>query len=86
MKARIWIWILWPSFMIAGLAEGLLFTLVHPEDLVFFGEPVTASVEAVYTLGFFVLWLLCALSSALTIYILPGSLSDLEERADGGLL
>ncbi|NBV00186.1 MAG: hypothetical protein EBS31_01775 [Burkholderiaceae bacterium] len=86
MRARIWIWILWPSFMIAGLAEGLLFTLVHPEDLVFFGEPVTASAEAVYTLGFFVLWLLCALSSALTIYILPGSLSDLEERADGGLL
>jgi hypothetical protein len=29
---------------------------------------------------------LCALSSALTIYILPGSVCDLNEKADGGLL
>jgi len=35
MKYRIFMWILWPSFLVAGLAEGLLFTLVHPEDLVF---------------------------------------------------
>ncbi|MEY3876097.1 MAG: hypothetical protein RIR50_1268, partial [Pseudomonadota bacterium] len=40
---------------------------------------------AVYTLGFFVLWSLCALSSALSIFILPGTLSDLEEIADRSL-
>lgn len=86
MKCRLLMWILWPSFLVAGVAEGLLFTVVNPDDLIFFGHPLEWSHQAIYSLGFFVLWLLCALSSALSIFILPGSLCDLEEKADGGLL
>ena len=37
MKYRLLIWILWPSFLVAGMAEGLLFTIIHPQDLLFFG-------------------------------------------------
>jgi hypothetical protein len=85
MKYRIFMWILWPSFLVAGLAEGLLFTLVHPEDIIFLGYPVQASHEAIYTIGFFVLWFFLALSSTLSIYILPGSLSDLNEKFDRSL-
>jgi hypothetical protein len=79
-------WVLWPSFLVAGIAEALFFTVVHPEDLIFFDQPVAASAEAIYTVGFFLFWLLCALSSALTIYILPGSICELNEKADGGLI
>ncbi len=86
MKCRMWMWILWPSFLVAGVAEGLFFTIVHPEDLIFFDQPVTASREALYTIGFFLFWFLCSLSSALTIYILPGSVCELNEKADGGLI
>ncbi|MEY2887380.1 MAG: hypothetical protein RI913_799 [Pseudomonadota bacterium] len=86
MRCRMWMWILWPSFLVAGVAEGLFFTIVHPEDLIFFDQPVTASREAIYTIGFFLFWFLCSLSSALTIYILPGSVCDLNEKADGGLI
>ena len=86
MKARILMWALWPAFLVAGVAEGLIFTMIHPEDLIFFGQPVQASAEAVYTIGFFILWALCSLSSILTLFILPGTLSELEEKADGGLL
>ena len=86
MKCRLWMWILWPSFLVGGIAEGIFFTLVQPEDLVFLDQPITASKEAVYTIGFFIFWLLCALSSALTIYILPGSVCELKKKADGGLL
>ncbi len=71
MKHRYWIWILWPSFLIAGIAEGLLFSFISPEDIIIFGHPVEASQQAIYTIGFFVLWALCALSSALTLLVLP---------------
>jgi hypothetical protein len=86
MKTRLLMWILWPSFLVAGAAEGLLFTMISPDELIFFGQPIDAPHEAVYTVGFFMLWFMCALSSALSIYILPGSLSELEERADRGLI
>ncbi|MEY4480970.1 MAG: hypothetical protein RIQ84_132 [Pseudomonadota bacterium] len=85
MKTRLLMWILWPSFLVAGIAEGLLFTVISPDDLTFFGHHLEVSHEAVYTLGFFVLWGLCALSSALSIFILPGTLSELEEIADRSL-
>ncbi|HLD09198.1 MAG TPA: hypothetical protein VJB68_04045 [Methylophilaceae bacterium] len=84
MKRRYWIWILWPSFLIAGIAEGLLFTFISPEDIVFFGQPVEASQQAIYTTGFFVLWGLCALSSALTFLVLPKPGQD--ENNSGGLI
>ncbi len=85
MKTRLLMWILWPSFLVAGMAEGLLFTVISPEDITFFGHHLEASDQAIYTVGFFILWGLCALSSALSIFVLPGTLSDLEERADRSL-
>jgi hypothetical protein len=82
MKTRLLMWILWPSFLVAGMAEGLLFTMIDPDDLVFFGHHLEVSHEATYSIGFFILWGLCALSSALSIFVLPGTLSDLEEKTD----
>jgi hypothetical protein len=79
MKYRLLIWIMWPSFLVAGLAEGLLFSVVHPSELLFFGHHPDNSDEGIYTLGFFVIWMFCAFSSALTAYILPG----IEAPADG---
>ncbi len=86
MKTRLLIWVLWPSFLVSCLAEGLLFTFISPEDLSFFGHHVSVTDEAIYTIGFFVIWLFLALSSALTIYVLPGRLADLESGADDGLI
>ena len=84
MKHRFWIWILWPSFLIACIAEGLLFTFISPEDIIIFGRPVEASQPAIYTIGFFILWGLCALSSALTFLVLPRPRQD--EKDDDGLI
>ena len=78
MKYRLLIWILWPSFLVAGLAEGLLFSVVHPSVL-FFGHHPDISDEGIYTIGFFLIWIFCGCSSALTAYILPG----IEASADG---
>ena len=59
-------WILWPAFLVAGMADGLVFSLFDPQDMHMFGEPVTLDRRAVYSIGFFLFWAFAAASSALT--------------------
>lgn len=79
MRLRWLMWILWPAFLVAGCATAFVFSLIDPGDLSFFGHPVEASREAVYTMGFLLAWLFCALSSGLTLYTMPFRLRDTEE-------
>ena len=86
MKYRLFIWIMWPSFLVSILAEGLLFSIVHPAELLFFGHHPEMSDEGIYTIGFFGIWTFCAVSSALTAYILPGIEAPESKEIDRGLL
>ena len=36
-------WVLWPSFVVAGVAEGIFFTVIDPQELYLFGEEVHLS-------------------------------------------
>jgi hypothetical protein len=62
-------WVLWPAFLAAGIAEGLFFTFFDPADMSLFGQPVELSREAIYTFGFFAFWALMAASSGLTVFL-----------------
>ena len=62
-------WVLWPAFLVAGIAETLFFTLFDPLDLHFFGATLELSRQAIYTIGFFAFWTLCIASSALTVFL-----------------
>ena len=62
-------WVLWPSFLVGGVAEALFFTLFDPHDLRLFGEPVEWTRQAVYSVGFFLFWGVCAAASALTLFL-----------------
>lgn len=62
--------ILWPSFLVAGVAEGLFFTLIDPQELYLLGEPVSFSRTATYSIGFLCFWVICAASSLATCYLL----------------
>jgi hypothetical protein len=73
MRSRLLIWVLWPSFLIAAIAEAAFFAAVDPQEIVLFGEPLAISNEGIYTLGFFIIWAFCAASSALTVFVLPKS-------------
>ena len=55
--------VLWPSFMAAAMAEGCFFSVFEPDTL----SPLPAG--AVYSMGFFFFWALCALASMLTFYL-----------------
>lgn len=66
MLAKRMMWIAWPAFLVAGLFEVLVFGLVDPQDLQWFGHPLALSRPGVYTLSFFAFWLLTMVSSGLT--------------------
>lgn len=62
-------WVLWPSFIVGGIAEGVFFTLIDPQELYLLGEPVHWSATAVYSVGFFLFWAVAAASSAFTCFL-----------------
>ena len=66
MKLQRWMWITWPAFLLACLLEMLVFALVDPQDLHWFGQPVELSRQTVYTLAFFAFWLVIGSACALT--------------------
>lgn len=66
MWAQRLMWIAWPAFLVAAVLEMVVFALVDPSDLHWFGAPLPFSREAVYTMAFFGFWGATMVSSALT--------------------
>jgi hypothetical protein len=72
--------ILWPSFLMAGVLEMLVFAMVDPGALHGFGgTPLAWSASAVYTLAFFVFWGVIAAASAMT-QLLNQSAEEINSR------
>jgi hypothetical protein len=62
-------WVLWPSFLVAIVMDGVVFSSFDPLEIAYNGEPLFDNRMAAYTMGFFVFWLFAAGSSALTCYL-----------------
>jgi hypothetical protein len=78
-------WVLWPSFLVAGVLEMLVFAMVDPQDLHWAGQPLDLSRQGIYTLAFFVFWGLTMVSSALTalLSMTPEEVNHLPEGESG---
>jgi hypothetical protein len=63
------IWILWPAFIVGGIAEVIFFTIFDPMEMHLFGEPIGMSRLAVYSIGFALFWAFAAASSAFTCFL-----------------
>jgi len=57
--------LLWPSFLVAGVATIIFFTVFDPAEMT-----PHFSRTGVYTIGFFLFWLIGAMSSAGTQYFM----------------
>ena len=68
--SRLLMTILWPSFLMAIISVGVVFSMVDPETLVIHGENIELSNEVIYSIGFFVFWCLGALASGLTALLM----------------
>ena len=60
--------ILWPSFLVAGAMDILMFALFDPMELMYQGSALFDSRLAAYSSVFFIFWLFGASSSVLTCY------------------
>jgi len=70
--------VLWPAFLMAGVLEMLVFALVDPGTLRWFGESaVDLTPSAIYTLAFFVFWAVITLAGLLML-LLERSAEDLN--------
>jgi hypothetical protein len=66
-------WILWPSFLVAAVAEMIFFAVFDPGELTLFGRSLELSRTAIYSMGFFLFWAFAAASSGLSLYLQRGS-------------
>jgi hypothetical protein len=66
--------VLWPSFLLAGVATMVFFAFVDPHELNLISFPeIDFSRELGYSLGFFLIWVVSASSSFLTAVLLDRS-------------
>jgi len=62
--------VLWSAFLMAAVLEMLVFALVDPDSLRWFGgDTLDLSPRAVYTLAFFVFWAVIAIGAALALLL-----------------
>jgi hypothetical protein len=63
--------VLWPAFVMAGVLDALVFVVVDPADLHWFGGPALGwSPSAVYTVTFMIMWAVVGASGALTALLM----------------
>jgi len=84
LTARRVMWIVWPAFLAAAVAELVFFSLFDPFDLHFFGAPLEMSRESIYAMGFFGFWGLGIASSALTLFLETPPYGDTVGNATAG--
>ena len=59
--------VVWPAFLMAGVLEVLVFVVVDPADLRWFGGPALGwPTQAVYTVTFLIFWAVIATAGAMT--------------------
>ena len=59
--------ILWPAFLMAGVAEGLVFVVVDPGELHWFGaDRIDWSLSTIYSATFLIFWGIISIAGALT--------------------
>ena len=66
--------VLWPAFLMAGVAEALVFVVLDPNDLRWFGGDAVGLVRAaVYTVTFLIFWAVISAASAITLLLGRGT-------------
>ncbi len=69
--------ILWPSFLVAGVAEMVFFSLFDPIEMHFLGNENELSRTAVYSIDFLFFWGLGVAASVMTQWLgQPGGTRD----------
>jgi hypothetical protein len=58
--------IAWPAFLSACVLQGVVFAVVDPMELDWFGHPLPWSRQGIYTAAFFLFWAATGAASLMT--------------------
>lgn len=61
---------LWPSFIMACVSSVVLFSFVEPEAFILHFNNIEISNAVIYSISFFIFWLLGAITSGLTALLM----------------
>ncbi|MDQ6629813.1 MAG: hypothetical protein M3Z29_15420 [Pseudomonadota bacterium] len=82
MRQRV-LQVLWPAFLVAGVLEMLVFAVIDPRELRWFGGPLIGWAPiAIYSVTFLILWAATATAGALTALLLLNG-DELDVAAPG---
>lgn len=81
MEGRQWMRAGWPSFLMAGVLEMLVFAVVDPGELQWQGAALDWSRPAVYTVAFFVFWVVTAVACGLSLWLATPPRGELRNRS-----
>jgi hypothetical protein len=77
--------ILWPAFLMAGVLEALVFAVVDPGELHWFGGAAIGwPAQAVYTITFLIFWIVISTAGALSTLLAIESDDANVQGADVG--
>ncbi len=80
---RLAVLVLWPSFLAACLLEALVFSMVDPGEIHWPGQMPQPSRQSVYTVAFFLFWLITSACSGLAIWLAkPQARVNAEDLSD----
>ena len=68
-RPRQWLLVLWPAFLAACLLEALVFSMVDPNELHWFGHALQSGRQAIYSMAFFAFWLISMVCSGLVLWL-----------------
>ena len=62
--------ILWPAFLMAGALEAMVFVVVDPHEMRWYGGPLLGWAPlAIYSVTFMIFWAVIATSGAITAFL-----------------
>lgn len=76
--------VLWSAFLMAAVLEMVVFALVDPASLRWFGgDTLDLEPRAVYTVAFFVFWAVIAVAAALALLLCSRPAGETSEASAG---
>jgi hypothetical protein len=79
-----WMSVLWAAFLMAAVMEMVVFALVEPESLRWFGgDALDLPARAVYTLAFFVFWGITAVGAGLALLLCTKPADSVADAPSG---
>ena len=68
-QLRLSLLVVWPAFLAACLLEALVFSMVDPSEVHWFGHFAQPSRQAVYSIAFFSFWVIGMACSGLVLWL-----------------